>query len=157
MKKVVLFLGFAVLPLCAGEVEEKPTDTLAMAAQVASVGLFGYGAWQAVQTWNNPESVQLYTNLVNAYTSYLDTYEPSISAFNRFGRIAHFKYVETMRQLTVPLTLAIIGAEIFIIIALNKLSKQAQAEAAKISIDMSDSDEEDCCDGSCDEDEEDYE
>jgi len=128
MNFFLLFFVFAFSLLCASETDEKRLEKIETTAQIAAVGLFGYGAWQAIKTWNNPELGQLYTDLVGRYATYLDTCEPDISSWYRFFKISYFKSFEVQRQLVLPILGMVLGAEIVLLIVLYKLKRQAEKQ-----------------------------
>ncbi len=133
MKKLVLFFSLVFLPVFAAEVEQEPVEThvekIETAAQVVGVSLAGYGIYQIYQTWNNPESNKLFTDLLNVYKNYLDVSESGISSFNRVMRTGYFQYIETMRQLVLPVTIVALGAEIVLLAVVSRLKRQADAQA----------------------------
>ena len=129
MKKLVLFFYLVFLPVFEQEPVETHVEKIETAAQVVGVSLAGYGIYQIYQTWNNPESNKLFTDLLNVYKNYLDVSESGISSFNRVMRTGYFQYIETMRQLVLPVTIVALGAEIVLLAVVSRLKRQADAQA----------------------------
>ena len=55
--------------------------------------------------------------------------ESGISSFNRVMRTGYFQYIETMRQLVLPVTIVALGAEIVLLAVVSRLKRQADAQA----------------------------
>ena len=128
MKKLLLFFALAISSLFASELNEKVVENVQTALQVGGAGVAGLGVWRGVKTWNDPMSRELYRRLVDTYKQYLTECAPTISRFNRSGRIAYFKYLETCRQLIVPVLIFYAGASLCTQATLIKRAQQKERE-----------------------------